>query len=93
MGNKIEPELELVSGEIYFDKDNDGSNIFRFKKICKDKYYIYSQVFKDSSNFYSTGNIIIIDYRLATNKQKAKLIKAELKHGYLWNGKELIKYK
>ncbi len=87
----IEPELELVSGEIYTITDN-GRYSFRFKSIGSDKYANYLS----STNPFEIENLIYIKdrkLRLATNKQKAKLIKAELKNGYLWNGKELIKYK
>lgn len=85
----IEPELELVSGEIYYDKDGYYSSIFR----CKNKELYYSRLMIDYNKYCLSGSIVVSKLKPATNKQKAKLIKAELKHGYLWNGKELVKYK
>lgn len=95
----IEPELELVSGEIYLSEEDNKRWIFRFKsnrepdaiRVNYLSIILYDDIFNVDSFLCHKDSTRLC--KPATNKQKAKLIKAELKNGYLWNGKELVKYK
>ena len=95
----IEPELELISGEIYYIKYHDDKRIVRYDSMDgKHCINIHSQLISDGRfiNMAEYGDSLALLKKIpkpATNKQKATLIKSELKNGYLWNGKELIKYK
>jgi hypothetical protein len=77
----IPTKVEMVKGEIYYDKEESDciKNIFRHK--CEN--YIYSRVFKESGDFELDCHVGLSDnIKPATDKQKRKLIKTEVKNGY-----------
>ena len=90
----IEPKLEMVKGEVYCANNSDGDRwLFRFESIKSDKREInYYSLIDHGSGFRLPDWMSIVDRTVkpSTNKQKAKLIKAEIKNGWLWDGKELI---
>jgi hypothetical protein len=77
-------EVELVEGCIYFDKDNGSENIFRFRKKSGSHLVYYSLKWEDDDEFKKGDkhSYDISEIRLATKKQKKKLIRAEVKNGY-----------
>lgn len=79
----ITDEVELVDGKIYASQ----SVIFRFKSINNNDHCIdtYSQLVEEKylNGLKSVGERTFIrNIKLATKKQKQKLIKAEVKNGY-----------
>ena len=97
----IEPKMDLVKGEVY--SVIDTSSEWRFKGLYRHKMEIgkenmcrYFSTINDHCGFQTDGSILPFDSKSrickpATNKQKAKLIKAEIKNGWLWDGNELLK--
>lgn len=88
---KMAKESELVDGEIYTTQCREKW-VTRLKSKTENYSALtpcdgYFRVFEGWNNTR--------EFKPATPKQRAKLIKAELKHGYLWDEKkkELIKFK
>lgn len=88
--NKIQEALcvniEPKDGGIY-TQTKPMLSIFRSNGVFD---YSYSNVYPDGK-FYRIGNIGLESFRKATPEEEAKLIEAEHKHGYYWNGLELAK--
>lgn len=83
-------------GEIYksTSKNNDFGDLFRYKNTDGNRMTFYSSLefngkFDKSDRHYSYADS---NTRIeATPEEEAKLIEAEHKNGYHWDGKELVK--
>lgn len=89
----IPDEVELVEGEMYvFDEDRIG----RFEsENTNNTFALHSQLLSSGKLYANKGAENLHSDRpiAATPNQIAKLIKAEIKNGYLWKDGKLIKFK
>ena len=90
--NEFVPPHEIKDRDIYYIKDVFGLEFVSIIKKCENnKLYTYVDIGISTKSFYcdeSEGLCYckdIIEHRLATEEEKAKLFDAIKSHGYEWN--------
>ena len=90
--SKFETPYKFKNGDIYYIKDVFGQEWVSIIKKCEnDKLYTYVDIGISNNTFYceaSEGTCYckdIIEHRLVTEEEKAKLFQAIKDNGYKWN--------
>jgi hypothetical protein len=93
----IPDEVELVEGDIYTSKHGDLTWIFRLKSVIDKTTASYHSISDHQKEFHIDCWLCHRDSTRtctpATPNQESKLIRAEIKNGYLWKDGKLITLK
>ena len=91
---KIDEELKLKDGDIFYSRDLDGRRwISIFNRIEDDGYFDYADLCLEDKHLYCDGISLFgelddtFNVRLATDDEKNKLFSALKEKGYVWNEK------
>ena len=91
---KIEEEVTLKDGDIFYSRDLDGKRwISIFNRIEGDGYFNYADLCLESKYLYCDGISLFgelddtFNIRLATEEEKNKLFSALKEKGLVWNEK------